>query len=77
MLGLVLQYVKVWYGVVWLAGTGLRCEWAMLVPVVGVGHWGHLWSGPPEKYLKNARNVLENERKVFEMPEKYLMNARK
>ena len=36
-----------------MAGTGRRCEWAALVPVVGVGHWGHhctlLWSGPSKR----------------------------
>ena len=45
-----------------MAGTGRRCEWAALVPVVGVGHWGHhctlmasVWSGPSKRldlYLK-------------------------
>ena len=35
-----------------MPGTGRRCEWAALVPVVGVGHWGHhctLWSGPSKR----------------------------
>ena len=45
------------YGAVWTPGTGRRCEWVVLVPVVGVGGTTAMvasctvWSGPSKKPL--------------------------